>query len=170
MKTYFPTDPVSQKILNERAVYLAKPFIESNEKEESIFYVRFCLKNEYYGIAYQHIKEVINQIALTSIPHTLPFIAGTINYRGALLPALDLKQIFYQESSQDNKSCIIVLVNEMILSLLVDSIEGSDFYHVNDLAPPLPSIGNFKQNYITGLHCGQTAIINVKAILQGEIK
>src|SRR5579872_6902626 len=86
-----PRDPLSLKILQDRADYFAQVKTEDNDKKESISYIRFRLgKTEFYGIPYLAAKEVMHDIKFTEVPNTPHFIAGVMNWRGILLTILDL--------------------------------------------------------------------------------
>lgn len=164
---FMPRDEQSLRILQERALHIAKQEIKKVEKKDAIAYVRFKLGMENYGISYEFAKEVMHNVVITKVPCVTDFVAGVINRRGILLMTLDLKKFFNihsAENKQQDNYVIIIKKGSIQIALLVDSIEGSDVYDPAFLDLPL-SQENLKQEYFIGLHQRIIAIINVNAIL-----
>lgn len=166
---FMPKSKIDKKILSERAALLAKQELKKAEGYDKLIgYVRFQLgANEYYGIPYRYIKEVIVNYKPTYLPNTKEYIAGIINRRGALLTLLDLKKFFYLSNDKSPANGIIVVEHKKIsMGILVDNIHGSDFYQSDTLQPSIAAEKNgIKSEYILGIHKGMTAIINIEYIL-----
>ncbi len=165
-----PKNKEAERVLHERANYLAIPDPDIKEKKEFVSYIRFRLgTNENYGIPYHYAKEVIQYIPPTKIPFVPDYIAGVINRRGALLPVFDLKQIFHIQAPAAEPTHIILITDgNMTIGILASRIEGSDTYDPSMLDASLTSEDLIKPDYIVGLHQGMTAIINVDAILSDQ--
>jgi purine-binding chemotaxis protein CheW len=171
-----PTDKISQKILNDRAHVFAKRSIENIEKK-NLTYIRFSMgpNNELYGIPYHCALEVIHNIMLTIVPNSAGCIAGVINYRGAILTVIDLKNFFYNSKSQLSADSYVIIVNGggLTVGVLIDNIQGSNSYDPNFIEDPLPSQGTIKSEYISGIHQGATAILNIEIlmnVIQSQVK
>lgn len=161
-----PNDKQSQQILRSRAVQLAKTIIENDKKSERVAYVRFCLSNkEQYGIPYQHILEVVDEVSLTKLPRTLVSIAGVMNYRGNLLTIVDLKNFLkLKTSSYVHPYVIIIEIQGLKYGLLVDDVEDSDDYEMDALNKNKPYDGLVNSRYVLGLHQSSIAILNIENI------
>ncbi|MFA7386836.1 MAG: chemotaxis protein CheW [Thiohalobacteraceae bacterium] len=48
------------------------------------------LGSERYAIDARRIVEVVPMVALRPLPHALPYVAGLFDYRGVLVPVIDL--------------------------------------------------------------------------------
>lgn len=162
----FPKNKEFTHIVSERAKLIANQSINKIQKNEVDTYINFYLGDtEKYGIDYQYVKEVIDNIALTKLPCTLPCIAGIINKRGSLLTVLDLKQfLFNQPISHNTFSIIIAHAENITFGILVDRIIGNQNYNKNFLDNAFPSENIEKTEYILGLHEGKIAILNIQAI------
>lgn len=167
-----PRQEEELRVLRERMKQISRPTTEQVQHQDDHRYVRFKLgENEFYGIPYQHIKEVMSVATLTKLPCVPHFIAGIINRRGALLSVLDPKQFFnFTIPEYVSFPYIIVLKSGGItIGMLTDTIEGTEVYDVAALEAPLSFVSAIKPEYITGLHNGITAILNIETILNDLI-
>src|SRR5207237_9657241 len=82
------------QVLNHRAEHLSRIHVEQKKLNETTTYVKFKVsENEYYGIPYQFVKEVMHNVMLTKLPRMPDHIAGIMNRRSTLITVLDLKYI-----------------------------------------------------------------------------
>lgn len=156
------------RILRERMKQIAQHTTEEVQHLDNVRYVRFKLgENEFYGVPYQYIKEVMSMTGLTKLPCVPTAIAGIINRRGALLSVLDPKQFFsFADTSYASSPYILVLkTGGITMGMLADTIEGTAVYAAGTLEAPLSFVSAIKPEYITGLHNGTTAILNIDTIL-----
>lgn len=163
-----PKDEAASQILKKRAQYLSENKNEALVVSTKNSYVRFLLgEQEYYGIPYNCIKEVIINTAPTKVPNTPNFIAGIINRNSALITVIDLKPIFNINAVSSGKqfSLIVIGIQGLTMAILVDYIQGSDVYEPSKLELPLNTENAINPKYILGLHEGTTAILNMEAIL-----
>lgn len=167
-----PDNEQDQRILLARSEHLAHKLFDENELAEEMNYISFHLgQRERYGIPYEVAKEVIHHFTLTKLPLVPNFIAGIINWRGALTAIIDLKKFFNipNEIVERDKSIIIIESQGMTAGIITDEIDGSLSYNTMSLDPPLPAGAAIKPEYLYGLHKGVIAIINIHAIL-AEVK
>lgn len=60
--------------------------------QQSRQYCTFSVADHLFGIDVQCVQEVLRKQELTHVPLAPPEIAGLLNLRGAILPAIDLKK------------------------------------------------------------------------------
>lgn len=164
---FMPDDQYSAEILLKRANQLAQQ-ADIVEDKVTINFIRFRLgNNEHYGISYQTIQEVIDDLTITKLPYVNECIAGIINYRGALLTILDLNQFFHIPKDDTNlkKYVIVVNIKNISVGLLVDDIEGIDAYEKEKLNNNIAYHGIINTRYLYGIHQGNTTILNIETIL-----
>lgn len=163
-----PNDKASQSILINRAKILAMVNEVNDDKSASqINYIKFKLGlNEFYGIPYEKVKEVMNNFLLTPVPNLPPFVVGVINLRGTLIAVISLKILFSIPDASVSESSQIIVVNKenMVVGILVDSIIGNDVYDPSLLDLPILS-QSITSDFILGINQGNTAIINIETIL-----
>lgn len=163
---FMPQDEQAKHILLERAHQFAKE--TSNEESDELLtkYIRFRLgSNEFYGIPYEKIKEVMHNIPLTRIPNAPSFVAGVINRGGTLIAVIDLQRFFHMPSIEDKSTNIIIVTDEhATVGILVNNIEGSSTYNSSLLDAPILSL-KIAAEFIIGIHQSNTTIIDINAIL-----
>lgn len=64
-----------------------------------------------YAIDVARVVEVVPRINLRRLPHAPGFLAGVFDYRGKVVPVIDLGVMLGSESSRDRLSTRIILVN-----------------------------------------------------------
>lgn len=89
----------------------------------------FKVGNERYAIATQEVVEVIPLVLLKTLPHKPEHIAGVFNYRGRVIPVIDLCQLMRGKPCSENLSTRIILVNyygrnhtQNILGLMAEQV------------------------------------------------
>jgi len=76
-----------------------------------MIYLRFEIAGQVYALASDTIIEVIPCIPVNGMAHTSPAVAGTLNYRGGLIPVIDLAMLFNEQPSARYTSTRTVIVN-----------------------------------------------------------
>lgn len=91
------------------------------EKQE---YVSFYLNNELYAFEALKVREIVELMNVTKVPHLPEFIKGVINLRGNIIPVVDLKLKFGMNSGEYRKhTCIIVTeFSGGVMGLIVDIV------------------------------------------------
>ena len=64
-----------------------------------------------YAVDVAHVVEVVPRVDLRRLPHAPDFIAGLFDYRGTVVPVVDLGVRLGSESCRDRLSTRIILVN-----------------------------------------------------------
>ncbi len=59
-------------------------------RERRSLYLLFRLGDPLYGLAIEHVVEVLRMAALLSLPHAPAWLLGCLNLRGQVMPVLDL--------------------------------------------------------------------------------
>lgn len=116
----------------------------------------FELKNEYFALNIENLIEAIEAEELTPVPEMPQYIKGIMNYRGDILPVVDMNTKFNLNSDKDlNDSVILVLQftlnkKEVKLGAIVDAVVDVleiDFKDIN----ALPEIGTkYNTNFVKG--------------------
>jgi chemotaxis-related protein WspB len=71
----------------------------------------FYINNQRYALASQQIVEVLPLVNLNTLPHAPEYFAGVFNYRGQVVPVLDLCQLMRGKPCTQHLSSRIILVN-----------------------------------------------------------
>ena len=81
------------ELLARRARALEQPPPRKPPGNE-LLVVAFTLGKERYAIEVDWVREVVRLADITPLPGAPPSIAGVINYRGEIIPAVDLRTLF----------------------------------------------------------------------------
>lgn len=71
----------------------------------------FCLENERYALESKQIVEIVPLIEIKKLPHAPDYISGVFNYRGQIVPIVDLCQLIQGRPCHAHLSTRIILVN-----------------------------------------------------------
>ncbi|MCK9444224.1 MAG: chemotaxis protein CheW [Tissierellaceae bacterium] len=116
-------------------------------------YVVFKLDRGEFGIDIMNVKEIGPYEESISLPNAPSFIEGVINYRGNVIPIINLKKRLNigEDNITKDTRIIVITLNEREVGFIVD--EASQTVRVRDeQIDPAPSfIGGVDQKYITGV-------------------
>jgi chemotaxis-related protein WspB len=79
------------------------------------------INNQRYAISSQKIVEVIPLVNLTKLTHTPEYFAGVFNYRGRIIPVIDLCQLVGGQVCCEHLSTRIILVNHWDMDATAES-------------------------------------------------
>jgi len=117
--------------------------------------LQFQAGDDRYGLDVAEVIEVVPRVLFREIPHADPTVAGLINYRGTLVPVIDLTALLTGVPSRPFFSTRIILVNYpgrdgtvKILGLLAErvtetvSCTEADFQPVGIAVADAPCLGD----------------------------
>lgn len=116
-------------------------------------YVVFKLGKEEFGIDIMNVQEIIPYEKSIHVPDTPDFIEGIINYRGNVIPIINLKKRFKLETKENTEDTRIIVINldEKEVGFIVD--EASQTLRLDqdeiDSAPEI--ITGIDKRYIIGV-------------------
>lgn len=175
MKTENPKSPVAagsndsdrREILRRRASALARPLERREQAEAAIEVIEFGLAAERYGIPTAAVREIYPLKDLTPVPCTPAFVLGIINWRGQILPVIDIKKFFDlpQLGITDLHRVIIVYHEETELGILADVVVGVRAVPLDVLQPSLPTLSGIREEYLKGVTAERLVVLDVARIL-----
>lgn len=111
--------------------------VEDKHEEKKIRqYLTFMMENDEYGVDILAVQEIHGWVEPRPIPNTPKHIKGVIDWRGTIVPIVDLRVRFdYSEISYDKTTVVIILKSELedtqqsvVIGIVVDAV--SDVYDV----------------------------------------
>lgn len=86
--------------------------------------VGFVVGEVGYAVPIAAVKEIINPVTLTELPHAPPAIVGVADHRGEVVPIIDLRVRFGLSAGRDrlHAKWILVDVQGHTLGLIVDRV------------------------------------------------
>ncbi len=104
--------------------------------------VGFMVGDVHYAVPIAAVREIVNPLSLTVLPHSPLAVAGVANHRGTVIPVVDLRARFGLPPASDHRRAkwILVEVEEHTVGLMVDSVTEVFGTGGAELRPP-PSLG-----------------------------
>ncbi|OGC41652.1 hypothetical protein A2Y85_04020 [candidate division WOR-3 bacterium RBG_13_43_14] len=85
-------------------------------------YSTFKVGNEFFAIVLGEITEILHDIEIEKIAHLSEYYCGTIRYRGATLPVIDMCKVLKHDRPSDSiNTCLLMKGYEGLYAMLVDS-------------------------------------------------
>lgn len=105
--------------------------------------VGFVVGDVTYAVPISAVKEIINPIVPTALPHAPPAVAGVVDHRGEVVPIVDLRTRFGLMGSDDSSRSkwILVDVEGRSVGLVVDRVTEVFGTGGAALQPP-PALGD----------------------------
>jgi purine-binding chemotaxis protein CheW len=84
----------------------------------------FLVGQEEFGVDVLQVQEMIRYSVPVKVPNAPTAVSGVINFRGEVIPVLDMRRIFQLEPGQYNDNTVIVVVETgyKIFGLIVDRV------------------------------------------------
>ena len=119
-------------------------------------YLCYKLNNEYFAIVVSSVLEIMELPQLTIVPNSSEYIKGVLNFRGEIVPVIDMHKRFNlkSETSIDGMVIILNLVtndSQIHLGLLVDQVSSVIEFRMKDIRN-IPDMGiNYNAEFLTGM-------------------
>ncbi len=140
-----------------------------------MLFLVFHLGQNRYMLDARQVAEILPLVDIMELPQSPPGVAGIFNYRGALVPAVDLTQIVLGRPAQRRLHTRIILVrhNEQggavqLLGLIVEKVTDTKQLQASDFSAPgvsAPQLGPV----ITD-QCGLAQRIEVQQLLPASVR
>lgn len=139
-------------------------------------YVVFKLGKEKYGIDIMNVKEIGPYQESVRVPNTPDFIEGIINFRGKVIPIINLKKRFKLEDKGITNDTRIIIINleQKQVGFVVDEASQTVRLDDKDIDPTPEIISSVDRRYITGVgKLGENRLlilIDLEKVLSDEEK
>jgi purine-binding chemotaxis protein CheW len=86
--------------------------------------VGFVVGEVHYAVAIQRVREIANPLTLVALPKAPPAVSGVADYRGEVVPVIDLRARFGLPTSPPTRRTkwIVVEVEARFVALVVDAV------------------------------------------------
>ncbi|WP_416197636.1 MAG: Purine-binding chemotaxis protein CheW [Sporanaerobacter sp.] len=116
-------------------------------------YVVFKLGKEEYGIDIMNVKEIGPYQESVKVPNTPDFIEGIINFRGKVIPIVNLGKRFNLKDNGITNDTRIIIINlkDKQVGFVVDEASQTVRLDDKDIDPAPDIISSVDKRYITGV-------------------
>lgn len=123
-----------------------------------------------YAVDMADVAEVAAVPGVTRIPGSPPWLLGVANWRGRMLPVLDLRPLLAAETVPLPGSARLVVVgrDEVVVGLVAEAVPGVFDAALGDLAPPPPTLPADARLLVVGQVSdarGPIAVLDAGAVL-----
>jgi len=138
----------------------------------------FQADNRHYAINARHVLEVIPIVEIRKLPGTPDYVRGVLNYRGKLVPVVDITLMLSGRASAEHLSSRIILAkypeadeSENVLGLLAEHATGTvnrdseTFTDPGITSPDMPWLGNISVDGEAMLQ-----VVKIEDLLADELK
>jgi purine-binding chemotaxis protein CheW len=115
-------------------------------------FLTFMLSGQEYGIDALKVIEVINPVSVTNVPMADQSVIGIMNFRGEVIPLIDLAYLMNLESSTLNGKIVVISHKDSMYGLMVDM--------VREIISP--------QNYIEASELGEVQLPFLQSVTQTQ--
>jgi purine-binding chemotaxis protein CheW len=124
--------------------------------------VGFAVGDVHYAVPIARVKEIANPISVVALPHAPPSIVGVADYRGEVVPVVDLRSRFGLASAEATRRTkwIIVAVGGRLVALVVDSVTEV-FGTAGAELRPAPTLGGDDVRGIEGVTTHEGSLVFV---------
>lgn len=143
-----------------------------------MLFLLFHLDRNRYMLDVRQVAEVLPLIGIIKIPQAPPFVAGMFNYRGTLVPAVDLCQVMLGRPARQRLHTRILLVQytddsggAYLLGLIAERVtetlqrESSDFTTSGITVPHLGAVATDRQGLTQRIEVNQLLPASVRNLL-----
>lgn len=100
--------------------------MEITNIDKKISYINLQIGTEQFAISVFKVLEIVRYAELTHVPNSSDFVPGIINFRGSIVPVIDMHKRFNMNSTETEKMVVIVDVlnkdKNILMGLLVDQV------------------------------------------------
>ncbi|MEL5430467.1 chemotaxis protein CheW [Serratia nevei] len=133
----------------------------------------FTLGNEEYGIDILKVQEIRGYDQVTRIANTPAFIKGVTNLRGVIVPIIDLRVKFSQQSVSYDENTVVIVLNfgQRVVGIVVDGVSDVLSLTAEQIRPAPEFAVTLATEYLNGLgSLGERMLIlvDIEKLLSSE--
>lgn len=106
--------------------------------EDMKHFIVFNLEDKQFALPLDPVDRVVRAVEITVLPEVPTIVRGIINYKGTVLPVIDIRSRFHLPGREIrlNDQFIIVRTAKRSIALLVDTVTGNIEKPTADVVPP----------------------------------
>ena len=105
-------------------LHMKDPETSENSRADATDFLTVMIADQIFGIPVMQVQDVLNSQSVTKIPLAPPEVAGSLNLRGRIVTAINVRErLGLDQNDQDSKNMSVVVEHENELySLVIDSV------------------------------------------------
>jgi len=133
------------------------------ERPSASMFVTMTVRGQLCGIPALSVRDIIVTQAMTRIPLAPPEIAGSMNLRGRIVTAIDLRRRLNLPSREPGQAGMSVVVERLgeLYSLVVDSVREVIEFDDRQMEANPPTLSAAWREFSTGIYRMQSELLVV---------
>lgn len=151
-----------QRILRERAARLAEVIVEPEVVVSNIEVVVVHVGEQRFAVECIHVRESCSLKELTPVPCTPDHVVGIVNFRGEIVPIVDLEILLGFGVVEGGRGQFLVVTSPLgLVGLLIDTV--GEVHEVPEAAATKGS-----SPYTKGVVLDDVAVLDVQAMIESS--
>ncbi len=157
-------------MIQSGAAVVQQSVMDIAERPASSMFVIMSVHGQLCGIPVLSVRDIIVNQNMTRIPLAPPEIVGSMNLRGRIVTAIDLRRRLHLPLRDDGQAGMSVVVDRQgeLYSLVVDSVRDVVEFDEREMEPNPPTLAAGWREFSTGIYCLQSellVVLNTERIL-----
>jgi purine-binding chemotaxis protein CheW len=133
------------------------------ERQAATTFVTMTVRDQLCGIPVLSVRDIIVTPSMTRIPLAPPEVAGSLNLRGRIVTAIDLRRRLNLPPRSDGLAGMSVVVERQgeLYSLVVDSVREVIEFELHKLEPNPPTLAAAWREFSAGIYRLQSELLVV---------
>jgi purine-binding chemotaxis protein CheW len=139
--------------------------------QEQVHYLVFSLAEKNLALPLNKVERVVHAASVTQLPKAPEIVRGLINYKGQILPVIDIAKRFHlnEQPLKPEHHFIIVDSKTRRFALVAHSLTGVMNVNANSIVPPVNIIEDVEFiEAVMKLKSGMMLIPDMDKVLTGE--
>ena len=127
---------------------------EIERLENSRQYLIVYLAGQTFGLPVLQVQDVLGSHKVTHIPLAPPQVEGSLNLRGRIVTAINVRRCLGLEENQKKEDCMSVVVEhrQELFSLVIDKVGDVLSLHDDEFEPTPPKLDKMWRDISTGIY------------------
>lgn len=164
------TDELSKEqkkaILDERATFLAQAPLATKKRQNQLDILELVISNEHFAFEARFVREACKMGTVTPLPNSPDFVVGLMNFRGQILPLLDLRKFLELSAREISNEMMVVVIqlDQAQAGIVVDQIVGINSIAEASLQSPKQLVNSTLAPLLRGVRQDMLAVLDVNAL------
>lgn len=159
-----------QKILQKRALQLARHLDGDVDQSQSLQLITFALGDARYGVEINWVQEVqpLQRHSYVPVPCTPGFIVGAVNIRGRIFSITDVARFLDLPARSVSERAYVLLVRaaiDMELCILADTMPQVEVVPKSRLSPPATTLSARAREFTLGVTPDMLVVLDLPTLV-----
>lgn len=160
-------DDALRQVFEERARRLARDEVAGRGRDEAASMLLLSLGKMRFGVPLEAVREVVPVETVTPVPFSPPCLAGLLNLRGAVVPAVDLNAFLGLSGGLFDRTAGLVCGEDGdLVVLLVGAVLDLVSHPGAEALPPPAGLPSSALAFLEGTSPDGAVLLRAEAVLE----